>query len=283
MLPRTPFPFNVRSSQLRVLKRNLCSAHRVHLNIHTNGYWYVLPVLLTVTALAADDAPWRSKQIAEWSEDDAKQVLADSPWAKTFTPTLKAGQDGGQRSGMGRAGGIGLGGVGLGIPGMGRRGSGYPSGGGYPNGGGYPSGSNGNGDRPSNEPPKVTLRWESAMPVRTAELKTHDDDAPTIDNDHYAIAVYGVPDRMLAGDTIKLQDQLKKQAALKRDGKKDFKPSSVEVIDRANGRVVVYLFPMTNEITKGDRRVEFDATIGRLELTQSFFTEEMVWQGKLEL
>lgn len=88
---------------------------------------------------------------------------------------------------------------------------------------------------------------------------------------------------MLAGYTTRLQDQLSKQAAFKRDDRKDFKPSSVKVIDRANGRVVVYLFPMTNEITKGDRRIEFDATIGRLELTQSFFADEMVWQGKLEL
>lgn len=235
----------------------------------------LLPVFLTFAAVAADDATWRSKQIADWSEDDAKQVLTESPWVKTFTPTLKASsQDGGRRYG-GRPGGIGGGGIGLGILGIGRR-----MGGVYPSGGGYPSG---NGDSSSSEPPKVTLRWESALPVRTAELKTHDDDAPTLDDKHYAIAVYGVPDRMLVGETSKLQDQLKKDAALKRDGKKDFKPSSVEVIERSNGRVVVYLFPMTNEITKGDRRVEFDATIGRLELTQSFFIDEMVWQDKLEL
>ena len=55
------------------------------------------------------------------------------------------------------------------------------------------------------------------------------------------------------------------------------------MIERPGGAVVVYMFPMTNEISKGDRRLEFDADIGRLELTQSFFTEEMVWQGKLEL
>jgi len=124
------------------------------------GYWFVLPVFTTFAALAADDAPWRSKQIAAWSEDDARQVLTESPWVKTFTPTLKAGQDGGQRSnGIGRPGGIGVGGVGIGIPGMGRRGLGYPGGypnGGYPNGGGYRN--DGNGDRPSNEAPKVTLR-----------------------------------------------------------------------------------------------------------------------------
>jgi hypothetical protein len=40
---------------------------------------------------------------------------------------------------------------------------------------------------------------------------------------------------------------------------------------------------MTNEITKQDHRVEFNAKIGRLELNQSFFVEDMVWQGKLEL
>jgi hypothetical protein len=226
-------------------------------------------MFLAFVAAAADDAPWKSKSVADWSDDDARQVLADSPWVKTFTPTMK------QSGGMGRGGGFGLGGISIGIPGMGgmgRRG-----------GGGYPGGSNGNGDNPSNEPPKVTLRWESAMPVRKAELKTHDDDAPTLDDQHYAIAVYGVPDRMLVGEARKLEDQLRKQVAIRREGKKDFKPSSVQVLDRANGRVVVYLFPMTNEITKEDRRLEFDATIGRLELTQSFFTEDMILEGKLQL
>jgi hypothetical protein len=40
---------------------------------------------------------------------------------------------------------------------------------------------------------------------------------------------------MLSGETSKLQDQLKKQATLKRDGKNDFRPSSVEVIERPSG------------------------------------------------
>ena len=33
----------------------------------------------------------------------------------------------------------------------------------------------------------------------------------------------------------------------------------------------------------GDRRLEFDADMGKLQLTQSFFTDDMVLQGKLEL
>jgi hypothetical protein len=257
----------------------------LNLSLFRNLWWCVLPVCLAFVAAAADDASWRSKQMADWNDDDAKQVLADSPWVKTFTPTMKQSQNEGRRGG-------GLGGVNIGIPGiggiggMGGRRGGYPGGGGgYPGGGGgYPGGSsNGNGESHSNELPKVTLRWASARPVRTAELKTHDDDAPMLDDQHYAIAVYGVPDRMLVGETKKLEDQLKNHAAIRREGKKDFKPSSVEVLDRANGGIVVYLFPMTNEISREDRRLEFDATIGRMELMQSFFTEDMVLQGKLEL
>jgi hypothetical protein len=230
-------------------------------------------------AIAADDAPWKAKQIPDWTENDAKDVLTESPWVKTFTPTLKSQDGSGRRSrGLG-----GLGGVSIGIPGMGGMGGRGMGGGRYPpgGGGGYPGGQSQRND--NNEMPRVTLRWESAMPVRTAELKVHDNDAPTLDDQHYAIAVYGIPDRFLNGETKRLADQLKGKASIRRDGKKDFKPSSVEVIQRPDGAVVVYLFSMTNEITKGDRRLEFDADVGDLELTQSFFTEDMVWQGKLEL
>ncbi len=129
--------------------------------------------------------------------------------------------------------------------------------------GGYGGGS-GNGGSPPIEAPKLTLRWESAMPVRTAELKVHDKDAPTLDEGQCAIAVYAVPGRILNGEFDKAGGQIQKQAALKRDGKKDLKPLRLRVVDGADGP-------------------EFDATIGRLELTQSFFPEDMVWQGKLEL
>jgi hypothetical protein len=235
--------------------------------------WLLLPVLVLV-ASGQNDPSWKSKQIPEWSEDDAKQVLTDSPWGKTFTPILKPAENNGSRSpGMGRGGGIGLGGVGLGIPGMGRRGMG--------NGGGAQNRQS--PDASTAEPPQLNLRWESAITIKTAELKSHNPNPPVIDDQHYAIAVYGVPDRMLSGDPQKLGDQLKKEATLKREGRKDFKPSSVQVLDRPDGRIILYLFPMTNEITRQDHRVEFDARIGRLDILESFFTEEMIWQGKLEL
>ena len=247
----------------------------------------VLPVSLAL--LAAGDQTWKDKQIAEWTEDDARQVLSDSPWAKPVTPTVSRSRPEGERraGGMGRGGGIGIGGIGLGIPGlggMGRRGGmgGPRTGGGYP-GGGQP-GDTGNGRAERNmEPPALTLRWESALPVRTAELKVRETSSPTVDESHYAIAVYGVPRRGANGDSKTLEGELKKEAALRRDGKKDLKPSSVEVLQREEGTVVVYLFPRAKEITRQDKRVQFDARIGWFQLTQSFYLDDMTYRGKLEL
>jgi len=231
---------------------------------------------LCLAVLTAADEPWKNKQIAEWSEDDAKQVLTDSPWSKTVTPSIERSANNGQRSGggYGRGGGIGIGGIGIGLPGMGRRG-------GYGGGGGQPRSDD--GSDPSRQPPTLTVRWESALPVREAELKTRDTAAPTIEDDSYAIAVYGVPRRMADADSHQLADQLKKQASIKRNGKKDIKPSSVEVLQRDDGPVIVYLFPRSKEITADDRRLEFDAQINRLQFTQSFYVEDMTYQGKLQL
>jgi len=261
----------------------------------------MLGILATgAVSLLADDkaAPvdaWK-KPVPEWTVDDAHQVMTDSPWVKTTTPTMeRSANQAPPRSGGGggrRGGGIGIGGVGIGIPGiggMGRGGGGYPGG-----GGGYPGGSrtgsnypddssNGNGRTDSATPPTLTLRWESAMPVREAELRARDVDAPTVDENHYAIAVIGVPRNMIKADTRAMESDLKKQAVLKRDDKKDFKPSSVEILQRDDGPVIVYFFSRSTEITASDRRVEFDAQIGRLKFAEPFFTEDMVYDGKLAL
>ena len=108
----------------------------------------------------------------------------------------------------------------------------------------------------------MTLRWESALPVSAAELKSHEAGV-TVDEKYYAIAVYGLPDRVVSGDPDKLAEELKKEASIKRDGKKDFKPAGVEVQQRENGNVILYLFPRSTEITRDDKRVEFNAVIGR--------------------
>ena len=176
---------------------------------------------------------------------------------------------------MGQMGGMG--GVGIGMPGMGgmgrRGGMGAPSTG---------SNSAGNTDSGSGAPPTLTVRWESALPVQGAELKTRSINAPAMDEDYYAIEVSGIPSKMIHSDGSNLEDQLKGQAVIKRDGKKDLKPSSVKVLTGDDSTAVVYFFSHQNEITRKDK-LEFNAQILQLKFTQAFNVEEMMYQGKLEL
>jgi hypothetical protein len=228
--------------------------------------WLVLPAC--VALLAAGDPAWRDKKIAEWTEEDARHILDDSPWTRSVTPMIDSASTGQRRTGMGRGGSIGIG-----IPGMGggRRGG---MGSGYP--GGRPASA-------GSTPPTLKLRWESALPIREAELKARESNAPDVDEGHYAIAVYGVPSHMLSGGEKALSNDLKKRAAIKRAGKKDLKPSSVEILQRDDGAVILYSFPRSVEITRNDGTLEFQAEIGNLKLTQQFALDQMIFQGHLEL
>ena len=133
----------------------------------------------------------------------------------------------------------------------------------------------------ASRPFTVQIRWESALPIRAAELKAGILEPPTLAGDGYSIAVYGVPGGYFKDDPKKLGDPLKKEASLRREGKDDVKPSSVEVFQREDGLVVVYLFPLSAELTKKDGLIEFSARIGRLGVVQYFDAAEMQFQGKL--
>ena len=106
---------------------------------------------------------------------------------------------------------------------------------------------------------------------------------PALEGEGYRIAVYGIPLADFKGDPKQLGEPLKRLAALKREGKKDAKPVMVEVFRRATGFVVVYLFPLSAEISRKDGRVQFEAQIGRIVLAETFDLTEMEFMGKLEL
>jgi hypothetical protein len=232
-------------------------------------------LIAAVTYLAADDPVWKSKPAAQWTEQDARQVLAASPWAKEIRATItrrltedqlrEAGQMGQPR--------------GVGNEGVDSKDSGPKL---SPN---VFSGRGGDDRSPRSLPQSITLklRWESALPVRLAELKSHEIEPPTLAGDGYSIAVYGVPGGDFKGDPKRLGEPLKNLAALKREGKKDVKPSSVEVFQRENSVVVVYLFPLSAEISRKDQRIQFEAHIGRIVFIQTFELSEMQFAGKLEL
>lgn len=204
------------------------------------------PAAFALLAAAALAQPWSTKPPSQWNEDDARQVLSASPWVrKTRVAIIPIRGEAQMREG-GK---------------MGQQNA-----------------------RPLDAVSRdVMIRWESAPAVRTAELLAHESGAPDWDGDYYVVAVYDLSG-VSYSDLKALASELKTTALLKREGKKDIKPSRVDIVPSDHQRVrVVYLFPRTAPISIDDSRIVFVAQIGRLSLTQQFPTADMLLQGKLEL
>jgi hypothetical protein len=222
----------------------------------------LLPVV--VVLLVAGD-PWKEKPVAQWTEGDSRQLLADSPWVRYVTPERLRDLSPSERrdSGDWDAGiGKGVGLAGTGILGPRRQAEAIARA----------------HQKPT--PKDVAIRWESAIPVRIAEKKAGETDVPVLNTDGYAIAVYDIP----TPKQWNLANELKGIAVLKRYKKKDIKPSHVEILRHDDGTAtIVYLFPRSIEITKRDGGVELIAQIGRLVVSQYFYTDEMQINGELEV
>lgn len=236
----------------------------------------VIWVLVMSAALTEGaDPAWKSKAPATWTEEDAKEVLQVSPWSVAITAGVARRQSEDERRDGGATGQP----HGIGYDGVDPKGSGPKI---SPN---IFTGAGG-ADRSVRSLPgtmSLKLRWESALPIRLADLKAHEIELPTRETDGYRIAVYGLPGGDIKGDPKHLGDPLKKDAALKRQGKKDVKPTSAEVFQTPSGWAVVYVFPFSAEIVKADGKVEFEAQIGRIVVEHTFDLAEMEFQGKLEL
>jgi hypothetical protein len=223
---------------------------------------WIAALVLAAQVLTGADQAWKNKQYPDWTEDDAREIMTNSPWAKTVVATpVKPNGPTTQPSHRGR---IAFGGLGIG------RGARHGD-----NNGAAASG--------PGQPATLTLRWESAQPVREAELKARDIGAPDVGEDFYAIAVYGIPRGMLTEDSKERQDELKKLAVLKREGKQDLKPTRVDILLRDSGPLVVYLFSKSAEFTWRDHGIAFEAQVSRLKFSQAFSTDDMTFHGKLEL
>jgi hypothetical protein len=235
-----------------------------------------VPFLLSACAilLLAADPVWKAKPVPNWTEEDAIQIIQSSPWSKMTTAGIARLQSEDERragGNMGQATGVGYDGINNGKKPM-------------PNPSSLIGGPNADPKRTGQDTYyKLRLVWESALPIRLAELKARDVGPPTSTSEGYLLAVYGVPGRYFVGDPQKLGYMLRDDAFLKREGKKDVKPFNVEVFPRDSGPVVVYMFPLSAEISPKDEFVTFEAKLGRILISQVFSLAEMQFQGKLEI
>src|SRR5579862_4638661 len=119
--------------------------------------------VVVAACMTAADPVWMSKPAAQWTEEDAKQLLAVSPWAKKVTAvvTRRLTEDQLREAGqMGQPRGVGNEGVDA-------KGSGPTV---SPNIFSGPGGDD-RSSRSLAQPIKLNVRWENALPVRLAELK----------------------------------------------------------------------------------------------------------------
>lgn len=208
---------------------------------------------------------WQVKAPTEWTRLDATQVLTHSPWVVKVQPAVLPQRSVAQRRDGGKTGG----GHAIGLDQLGASSlTGF--------GGNKPS-------RRKAAPAPLEVRWESSRAVRMAEVKVGEADFPKWDGDYYAVAVYDIAG-LTEVDEKTLPSELKKEAYLKRAGKKDLRPVRVEVVLlESNLARVTYLFPRTEVMTAADQQIGFIAQIGRLYVAYNFATNSMQLQGKLEL
>jgi hypothetical protein len=229
-------------------------------------------LLLGSVLLRAADPTWKTKPTSSWTPEDTKQLLADSPWAKIDHATIIRKQSEDER----RAGGNMGDAKGIGYDGLQKDKIVIPK-----------SIVDMLFKPEPKKPPRpqmpVLVRWESALAVRMAEFKGGGFEPPTLDGEGYKVAVYGIPTADVKGDPKVLGEPLKDNAFLRREGKTDVKPISVEVFQLEDSMVAVYLFPFSAEINRKDTYVTFGALIGRIEVVQNFDVQAMQFEGKLDL
>jgi hypothetical protein len=224
------------------------------------------------TSVAIDAASkadfWNQRDPSEWSSDDKKELVTNSPWAKYVrADTSRSGEaqppENGSASSIPRMpGGMEGGGRGMG----GRRGG-------------------------ENLPAFYgVVRWESAKPILAALKK----DLPKEMEDHYVIGVSGFPlglhsrqnERVeTAGDVeterVRL-DELKQVTTLRAKRKDPAQPGVVIRSSDTDGAIVLFGFSRdVITIEPSDKNVEFRTTLGLLDISARFDPKQMAYRGEL--
>jgi hypothetical protein len=166
------------------------------------------------------------------------------------------------------------------------------------------------------ELPKITVRWESAEPVREASSRAK---SPTRHQfsewvkEYYVLSISGMPAMRAGGqapdrpgrgsrgpdaggpgsqgggpqpDSERIQQmQRLVQAAttLKPTGKEAILPTSVETVVAGGTMLTVFLFRRTEAISLEDKEVTFQTALGPMRVKSKFKLKDMQYLGKLAL
>lgn len=256
----------------------------------------VIAVLL-FTPVAFGAERWSHKTPEQWSAQDVQRILTDSPWAKQesarFPEIVVHDESAGSAQGDPNAAGVG-------------------SRAGMPLPGGQPGRWDGGVGRDRSGTPTlpVLVRWDSALPVRQALVRSGESDETLARSaTDYIITILGLwPGETAAHGTEQAQDNslgavppgtqpVQEQAAPQRlgrmreglmastklvpKGQPGISPEDVK-LDLKTGAIHLF-FPRNNPITLNDKEVTLSTQFGPMRVSAKFRLKDMASNGKLEL
>ncbi len=233
--------------------------------------------VLACSALAADF--WQKKKYTDWTDEDIRKLMSDSPWAKTVTVALRGFGAPPAVLPMGGGGGGG-----------GRRGGGGGDAGGE--GGGMGAGDGGS-MMGGNAGTQLTIRWRSALPVRQAIARysalreapnaAAAAEALTRPMQIYSVEIAGLPSKAVPMDP----EQIKSNAELRVKNQAPMRPAEVRIEAQGRTTAVYLLFYRTQagarEIQLADNEVEVFLQLEAGKISKKFKLKDMVFAGQLEL
>ncbi|MBZ5606628.1 MAG: hypothetical protein LAP38_00080 [Acidobacteriia bacterium] len=250
-------------------------------------------LLFTVCLFGADF--WQSKPFAEWSDKEINKMLTGSPWARSVSISLSAmTPPGGGRGGRGGRGGGGGGGFGGDDAAPARPGGDDLAGpgGGAPGGNIASRGDIGGGGGQAVPSLQLTVRWQSAMPMKQAlvrrrfgaEAATSPDAKKFLDdNAVYLIALAGLPAAMARFNSPEIKSAMKEKTTLTAKDKPPLHPVDVGVGPPGQQVEIFFVFPKTTEFTLDDKEIEFATSLGAIAVKQKFRLKDMLVNGTLQL
>ena len=233
-----------------------------------------LTALLVASAALGEDF-WIKKEYMQWTDEEVKKLMTNSPWAKDVTVSAPVAALGGRGQRSAKESGD---------PddentGGGGRGRGRGRGGGGGGGGGAVEA-------------LLTLNvsWRSALPLRKAIVRSRLGVAAAVppeaqqlitkDQEDYVIVVSGVPVGM--SSTIRNPIVLGK-STLKVGKNAPVAPKGVDFQTRTQSVDVIFIFPKSQPIAADEKEAEVILKLDQIEAKRKFNLKDMVYNGKLEL
>jgi len=216
---------------------------------------------------------WAKKPFNQWSDEELKKFMKDSPWSKEVTMATRA--PGGGSLDMGAGGGGG---------------GGDEGGGGGGGGGGGRGGGGGGGGGGGSAAMTLNVSWRSSLPMKQAVVRSKMSTAGEVPADaqgflaatdeQYIIVVQGMPANFAKQA---MADPAKVKKSVLKVGKREIPLADVKAGQNGRNFDFILFFSKAEPIKVEENEAEVIAKLGLFDVKKKFKLKEMVVNGKLEL